>query len=85
MQIKAFRPDDKTQKKYLEVVRTCANRVNEAGAASNEVGSAGAAAMGEGINGGQGEQNSTINGIFSGNLQTGYFILSRFTLRRLVF
>ena len=53
MQIRAFRPDDKTQKKYLEVVRTCANRVNEAGKASND-GGAGAAAMAESM-GGQGE------------------------------
>lgn len=53
MQIRAFRPDDKTQKKYLEVVRTCGNRVNEAAKASNEGGS-GAAAMAESM-GGQGE------------------------------
>ena len=53
MQIRAFRPDDKTQKKYLEVVRTCGNRVNEAAKASNDGGS-GAAAMAESM-GGQGE------------------------------
>ena len=29
MQIRAFKSDEKTQKKCLEVVRTCANRSNE--------------------------------------------------------
>eukprot|EP00354_Favella_ehrenbergii_P000048 CAMPEP_0170465122 /NCGR_PEP_ID=MMETSP0123-20130129/9584_1 /TAXON_ID=182087 /ORGANISM="Favella ehrenbergii, Strain Fehren 1" /LENGTH=77 /DNA_ID=CAMNT_0010730939 /DNA_START=1133 /DNA_END=1366 /DNA_ORIENTATION=+ len=29
MQICAFRSDQGTQKKYLQVVRTCANRANE--------------------------------------------------------
>ena len=31
MQIREFRSDPKTQKKYLEVVRTCANRVQQTG------------------------------------------------------
>lgn len=52
MQIRAFRADDKTQKKYLEVVRTCANRVNETAKAAGS--GPGAAAMG-GNPSGQGE------------------------------
>lgn len=83
MQIRAFRPDEKTQKKYLEVVRTCANRVNETGKTSNTGGSS-AAAMSESHNA-QSESNSTINSIFPGNLQVGYFMMSRFTLKRMVF
>jgi len=33
----------------------------------------------------QNDQNSTINGIFGGSLQTGYFIISKFTLKKMVF
>ena len=29
MQIYSFRPDERTQKKNLQVIRTCSNRVNE--------------------------------------------------------
>ena len=79
MQIRAFRPDEKTQKKYLEVVRTCANRQSEATKAN-----ASPAAMGDNA-ANQGESNSTISGIFGQGLQTGYFILSTFTLNRMVF
>ena len=81
MQIRAFRSDEKTQKKYLEVVRTCANRAIENVKARGE---AGAVAMGD-VPLNQGEHNSTISGIFGGSLQTGYFIMSKYTLKKMVF
>ena len=43
MQIYQFRSDDRTQKKQLQVIRTCANRANEnskGAAASNGAGGA---------------------------------------------
>ena len=92
MQIRAFRPsDEKTQKKYLEVVRTCANH-KASEAAKHHSGAGGAAAMDgnasghHGHSGHQAESNSTISGIFGpGGLQTGYFVLSTFTLKKMVF
>ena len=40
MQIKGFRPDERTQKKELVVVRTCANRLNEADKTNKGAGAA---------------------------------------------
>ena len=68
LQIKDFRVDPKTQKKQLDVVRTCANKVN-----MNDR-DGGAALI---------EDRLAIGGLAHG-LNTCYFMMSKFTLKKMV-
>lgn len=73
LQIKDFKPDSKTQKKTLEVVRTCANKEKPQAKNAAEAGEPGQGATGESVDSGL------------GGLASSYFMISKFNLKKNVF
>ena len=73
LQIKDFKPDSKTQKKTLEVVRTCANKEKPQAKNAAEAGEPSQGVTGESVDSGL------------GGLASSYFMISKFNLKKNVF